>query len=307
MRNVKQTARTLLMVAVMIASAILPMVPEATELRDEARAMRASISTDVTSVWVTEGGSGWYEVSLDEAPDGVLVVTPTSDNSLISVDPSYLKFTKGNWDFPQTVWLDMDFDDDANSTSAVISHALSTTGTVFANATLGDVSVTSLDLDIDTDGDGLADNYDGDDDNDGVDDADDAFPQDADESSDNDGDGIGDNADDDDDNDGTNDSEDWAPLDGDEDNDNDNDGIGDNADDDDDNDGVNDTSDAFPDDSSEWDDNDGDGIGDNADSDDDGDGVNDTDEESGCDMIDDCDGDGVSDADDAFPLDENRG
>ena len=54
---------------------------------------------------------------------------------------------------------------------------------------------------------------DGDDDNDGVSNANDAFPQDPDESVDTDGDGIGNNADTDDDNDGVSDTDDACPLD----------------------------------------------------------------------------------------------
>ena len=55
---------------------------------------------------------------------------------------------------------------------------------------------------------------DGDDDNDGVSNANDAFPQDPGESVDTDGDGTGDNADNDDDNDGVADTDDPCPLDG---------------------------------------------------------------------------------------------
>ena len=171
MEKVTQTARTLLMVAVMIASAILPMVPEAAELRDEARAMGASISTDVTTVTLDEGGWAMYEVSLDEAPDGTLVITPSSDNSAVTLDPSYIKFTKVNWDMPQYVYVDItDTDDDGADTTATISHSISGTDTVFATAP-GDVSVTGTDYDTDTDGDGLQDELDADDDGDGVDDA----------------------------------------------------------------------------------------------------------------------------------------
>ena len=54
---------------------------------------------------------------------------------------------------------------------------------------------------------------DGDDDNDGVSNANDAFPQDPGESIDTDGDGIGNNADTDDDNDGVSDTDDACPLD----------------------------------------------------------------------------------------------
>ncbi|MGC1442580.1 MAG: Ig domain-containing protein, partial [Burkholderiaceae bacterium] len=66
---------------------------------------------------------------------------------------------------------------------------------------------------VDTDGDGLPDITDPDDDNDGVDDAQDAFPLNASESVDTDGDGIGNNADPDDDNDGVADVDDLDPLD----------------------------------------------------------------------------------------------
>ena len=76
-----KTARTLLMVTVMIASALMPMVPEAAELRDEAKTMRTAVSTDVSGLGIDEGDWGMYEVTLDEAPNGVLVVTPSSDNA----------------------------------------------------------------------------------------------------------------------------------------------------------------------------------------------------------------------------------
>jgi len=216
MEKMTQTARTLFMVAVMIASAILPMAPEAAELRDEARAMGAAVSTDVTTLTLDEGGWTWYEVSLDEAPDGTLVITPSSDNSAVTVDPSYIKFTKVNWDMPQYISVDIfDMDDDGADTTATISHSLSGTDTVFSAATIGDISVTGTDWDTDTDSDGLHDGIDTDDDDDGVDDTDedagcdlladcdgdgvnddtDAFDTDASEDTDTDGDGVGDNSD----------------------------------------------------------------------------------------------------------------
>jgi hypothetical protein len=99
---------------------------------------------------------------------------------------------------------------------------------------------------IDSDGDGIPDNIDTDDDNDGVLDADDAFPFDPAESVDTDGDGIGNNADTDDDNDGVLDADDAFPLDATESVDTDGDGIGNNADTDDDNDGILDEDDSEP-------------------------------------------------------------
>jgi hypothetical protein len=103
----------------------------------------------------------------------------------------------------------------------------------------------------DNDMDNLPDCVDPDDDNDGVDDPDDAFPFDPAESGDNDGDGTGDNADDDDDNDGQTDVDEIAcnsdPLDaGSTAQDSDNDNVPDCVDTDDDNDQVADDDDVCP-------------------------------------------------------------
>lgn len=125
----------------------------------------------------------------------------------------------------------------------------------------------------DTDRDGIANRDDIDDDNDAVNDADDAFPLNKNESLDSDGDGTGNNQDDDDDNDGITDEMDAMPL-----------------------------------DANENLDTDRDGIGNNADTDDDGDGISDGDEiANGTDPANtDSDGDSVSDKDDAFPLDQTQ-
>ena len=110
------------------------------------------------------------------------------------------------------------------------------------------------------DNDAEPDSIDADDDNDGVDDGADAFPNDSAETIDTDGDRIGDNADTDDDGDGVDDGADAFPKNSAETTDTDGDGIGNN-------------SDAFPNDSTESADTDMDGTGDNADVDDDGDGL----------------------------------
>jgi subtilisin family serine protease len=73
--------------------------------------------------------------------------------------------------------------------------------------------LTTVNLIQDTDFDGVRNSEDEDDDGDGVNDEDDAFPLDSSESVDTDGDGVGNNADEDDDGDGVNDDEDSHPLD----------------------------------------------------------------------------------------------
>jgi len=171
------------------------------------------------------------------------------------------------------------------------------------------------------DGDNYGDACDKDVDGDGVDNADDAFPQDDSESVDTDGDNIGNNTDDDDDNDGVPDSNDAFPTDSTETTDTDGDGTGNNTDTDDDGDGTADVDDAFPLNSAEDTDTDGDGVGNNTDPDDDGDGVadgdddfplaadasTDTDGDGTPNTTDtDDDGDGVADTSDAFPLNANE-
>ena len=137
------------------------------------------------------------------------------------------------------------------------------------------------DFPLDTDNDGIYDFNDGDLDNDGYANENDAFPTNPNEWSDIDNDGIGDNSDEDTDNDGVRNVDvnwreesftyDAFPNDPTESIDTDNDGIGNNGDDDDDNDGYLDANDAFPLDASEWADTDNDSIGDNTDEDIDGD------------------------------------
>ena len=138
---------------------------------------------------------------------------------------------------------------------------------------------------------------------------------------DSDDDGIPNEIDDDDDNDGVNDSNDAFPTNSAETDDTDGDGVGNNADDDDDNDGWPDPTDHFPLDDSEWLDTDADNIGNNVDTDDDGDGWTDADEatcgsdsldhsnlpidtdsDSICDVMDDDDdGDTILDSNDICP------
>ena len=129
---------------------------------------------------------------------------------------------------------------------------------------------------LDSNTNGIPDEFDWDDDGDGVNDAQDQFPLDPSEQFDTDSDGIGNNADLDDDNDGHPDNRDAFPFSANEHLDSDNDGIGNRTDTDDDNDGTTDSVDAFPLNAAEQLDADGDGIGNNADTDDDNDGFPDT-------------------------------
>jgi len=140
-------------------------------------------------------------------------------------------------------------------------------------------------VDMDTDKDGIGNTKDSDDDNDGLPDKEELVLGTDSLKSDTDGDRV-------------EDPEDPFPLDPEETKDSDEDGIGDNADEDDDNDGVLDKEDEFPFNPNEWQDTDKDGLGDNLDLDDDDDGLLDEEElfTLGTDPLNqDTDSDGLSD------------
>jgi hypothetical protein len=249
----------------------------------------------------------------DGNPDNGITLSPAADSIAINDALSFESTEFSSRIIP--VLASIDNSRTLVSASDAMQHLADSLSSAGLPAPLLDANQTLLD---DTDQNGIPDEFDWDDDGDGVADGYDQFPYDSTEQFDFDGDGIGNNADRDDDNDGIEDSMDAFVFASSESADFDNDGIGDNADVDDDNDGVHDLADAFPRNASEQIDTDGDGIGNRADDDDDndghpdtldvfpytaseyadndGDGIGDTSDE-------DDDNDGVRDLIDAFPFD----
>ena len=262
--------------------------------------------SDMTYVFISDNGVE-PEVVTDETAEnyGSRVSTEWLVRANTSIPELVLQFDLPALAEGATVYLvKKSYDHDFSSGAEVIGEVDTATGTI-AYVQLEDGDYFTLMIMSDRDGDG-------------VDDADDAFPDDSSEWEDTDGDGTGNNADEDDDNDGFTDEEEAAagtdPLDE------------NHFPTDRDGDGVSDADDAFPDDASEWEDTDGDNIGNNADEDDDNDGYTDTDEnDAGSDPLNpasvpadndqdgisdvndpDDDNDGVNDDSDAFPMDETE-
>ena len=164
MSDKMKIARTLLVITVMVASAILPAMPEAAELREADKDSRTAATTSASSLEIIEDDCGWYDITLDEAPDGLLVVTASADSALVDIEPAYLKFSKQNWDMSQWFEVCVDTDDDGANLSSTISHALSGTATVASWGSIASIALNGVDIHIDTDGDGTHDELDSDDD-----------------------------------------------------------------------------------------------------------------------------------------------
>ncbi len=98
---------------------------------------------DPESVTVTEGATATYTVALGTVPTGNVTVTPSSDNSDVTVSPATLTFTTQNWDTAQTVRVSAASDSDAATGRATLSHSASGGG--YGGAVIGNVLVTVID------------------------------------------------------------------------------------------------------------------------------------------------------------------
>ena len=103
-----------------------------------------NVVISATSVLVPEGGSSSYTVVLTSQPTGAVTVTPSRIGSPdVTVGPSPLTFTMGNWFTPQTVTVSADDDLDAANDAARVMHGVS--GADYGAETAPDVLVTVSD------------------------------------------------------------------------------------------------------------------------------------------------------------------
>ncbi len=88
-------------------------------------AMRASVTVDaIDPVELAEGGSATYEMYLDGQPTDNVTITMSSDNGDITLEPSFLTFTRDNWHTAQSVTVRVAQDDDAANDTATVRHAV---------------------------------------------------------------------------------------------------------------------------------------------------------------------------------------
>ena len=102
------------------------------------------VAVTPTSLTVPEGESGTYTVVLTSQPTGsVAVALSRSGSSDVTVAPSPLTFTAGNWSTAQTVTVSAAADTDAVNDTATVTHAVS--GGDYGSETASDVAVTVSD------------------------------------------------------------------------------------------------------------------------------------------------------------------
>ena len=113
------------------------------------KAMRGvTVSRDALTV--DEGSTGNYTVVLDSEPTGPVTVTPSVPaNRDLSVDPTELEFTTGNWRNPKTVFVEAATDTDTVADAPVtIGHQVS--GADYGSVRASSVRVTIVETDTST-------------------------------------------------------------------------------------------------------------------------------------------------------------
>ena len=104
------------------------------------------VAVSATALTVPEGGTAAYTVALESQPTGTVTVTPSvSGDADVTVSPSSLSFSTGDWNTAKTVTVSAAQDGDADDDAATVSHAVS--GGDYASETAADVDVMVADDD----------------------------------------------------------------------------------------------------------------------------------------------------------------
>ncbi len=91
--------------------------------------VKAVVVSAGSDIYVNEGGSAYYSVSLSQAPSADVTVTlSASGDGSITVSPASLTFTTDNYDTTQSVTLTAAEDDDGLAGTTTIAHAAANGG-----------------------------------------------------------------------------------------------------------------------------------------------------------------------------------
>ena len=103
----------------------------------------AGVTLSKTSLDIGEGGSGDYTVVLTSEPTAdVTIESRAPAGSDLTVNPSSLTFTSGNWESPQTVAVSAADDNDFTDDTGTIRHRVTSGDSDYNNRSVGSVAVT---------------------------------------------------------------------------------------------------------------------------------------------------------------------
>ena len=103
----------------------------------------AGVTLSKTSLDIDEGGSGDYTVVLTSEPTAdVTIESRAPAGSDLTVNPSSLTFTSGDWDSPQTVAVSAADDNDFTDDTGTITHQVRSSDSDYNNRSVGSVAVT---------------------------------------------------------------------------------------------------------------------------------------------------------------------
>ena len=103
----------------------------------------AGVTLSETSLGIAEGGSGSYTVVLTSEPTAdVTIESRAPAGSDLTVNPSSLTFTSGDWDSPQTVAVSAADDNDFSDDTGTITHRVTPGDSDYNNRSVGSVAVT---------------------------------------------------------------------------------------------------------------------------------------------------------------------
>ena len=104
----------------------------------------AGVTLSETSLDIAEGGSGDYTVVLTSEPTADVTIesrAPSATNSELTVNPSSLTFTSGNWESSQTVAVSAAHDNDFADDTGTITHRVRSSDSDYNNSSVDSVAV----------------------------------------------------------------------------------------------------------------------------------------------------------------------
>jgi len=97
---------------------------------------RVGIAIAPQNLTVAEEGSGVYTAVLGSAPTGNVIITPSSDNTDVTLHVEALTFTTSNWSTAQTVTVSAAKDADGQDEMVLVSHTVSGYGSISSAASV---------------------------------------------------------------------------------------------------------------------------------------------------------------------------